>query len=147
MAVLTILGAVSAEDAAPGGDRVELGRRIFFDETLSEPPGTSCAACHEPARGFSGDHGLRTGVPLGSRPGTYARRSTPSLLYLSFVPTFRFHSEDDEHHALDMEPHGGFFWDGRSDSIAELVAQPLLNPREMNNRDAARIARKLRRAP
>ena len=30
----------------------ELGRQIFFDATLSDPPGTACAACHDPARGI-----------------------------------------------------------------------------------------------
>jgi cytochrome c peroxidase len=29
---------------------------------------------------------------------------------------------------------GGFFWDGRVDSITELVKEPLLDPNEMNNR-------------
>jgi len=28
--------------------RIDLGRQIFFDETLSEPRGTSCASCHDP---------------------------------------------------------------------------------------------------
>jgi cytochrome c peroxidase len=85
-------------------------------------------------------------VPAGSRRGQLARRSTPSLLYLKFVPRFRFYSNEPEKHALDLEPYGGFFWDGRADTIADLVPQPMLNPREMNNRDAAQIAGKLRRA-
>jgi len=124
-----------------------LGRRIFFDAALSEPKGTSCASCHDPGRAYAGDHGSGAGVALGSRPGVLARRSTPSLYYLKYVPKFRFFSDDSDKHALDLEPYGGFFWDGRSDSIADLVQQPLLNPREMNNRDLAQIAEKLRRAP
>jgi cytochrome c peroxidase len=127
--------------------RIALGRAIFFDKRLSEPPGTSCASCHDPSRAYSGDHGSGAGVPSGSRPGVLARRTAPSLLYLRFVPRFRFFSEEDDTHGNDMEPYGGFFWDGRSDSIAELVRQPLLNPREMNNRDPSQIAEKLRSAP
>jgi cytochrome c peroxidase len=126
---------------------IALGKAIFFDGRLSDPRGTSCASCHEPARAFSGDHGSGAGVPAGSRRGVLARRTAPSLLYLRFVPRFRFFSDDEDNHAIDYAPHGGFFWDGRSDSIAELVRQPLLNPREMNNRDAGEIAEKLRRAP
>jgi cytochrome c peroxidase len=126
---------------------VALGRSIFFDARLSEPAGTSCASCHDPARAYSGDHGSRAGVPLGSRPGVFARRTAPSLLYLRYVPRFRFFSDDDDNHAIDYEPHGGYFWDGRSDSVADLVRQPLLNPREMNNADAGQIAAKLRAAP
>ncbi len=108
---------------------VALGKKIFFDERLSEPPGTSCASCHDPARAFSGNHGSRIGVPLGSRPGHFARRSTPSVLYMRYVPAFHYF-EDDE--APAPEPRGGFFWDGRADSLAELVRQPLFNPDEMN---------------
>jgi cytochrome c peroxidase len=130
---------------APDG-QIALGRAIFLDPALSEPAGTSCASCHDPARAYSGDHGSGAGVAAGSRPGILARRSTPSLLYLAYVPRFRFFREDDER-GVDAEPSGGFFWDGRSDSLAALVRQPLLNPREMNNRDAQQIAEKLRRAP
>ncbi len=123
---------------------VALGKKIFFDARLSEPPGTSCASCHEPAQAFSGTHGSRTGVPLGSRPGHFARRSTPSVLYLRYTPAFYFF-EDDENPA--PEPRGGFFWDGRADSIAALVRQPLFNPDEMNAGSPARVARKIARAP
>jgi cytochrome c peroxidase len=129
----------------PLSARAALGKALFFDAALSEPAGTSCASCHESSRAFSGDHGSGAGVAAGSRPGVLARRSTPSLLYLAYVPRFRFFRGDDER-GVDAEPYGGFFWDGRADSIAALVRQPLLNPREMNNRDAAQIAAKLRRA-
>jgi len=131
-------GAVASE-----GARVALGRKIFFDPALSEPRGTSCASCHDPARAYAGDHGSGTGVASGSRAGVFARRSTPSLFYLKYVPALRFYSDDDDRHAADLEPYGGFFWDGRANSIAALASQPLLNPREMNNRDLAQIAEKL----
>ena len=72
-----------------------LGRKIFFDEQLSEPAGTSCASCHDPAQGYAGNHGSKLGVALGSRPGHFARRNTPSLLYLKFVRKFHFHWEED----------------------------------------------------
>jgi cytochrome c peroxidase len=156
LAVLALLtpgprsrGEAAAQSAAAQAldARIALGRAIFFDARLSEPHGTSCASCHDPSRAYSGDHGSGAGVPAGSRPGILARRTAPSLLYLRFVPRFRFFSEDDDTHGNDTEPYGGFFWDGRSDSIAELVRQPLLNPREMNNRDPAQIAEKLRSAP
>ena len=146
-AFCSLLCAASTRAAGPSNaKRVALGRRIFFDPALSEPRGTSCASCHDPALGFAGDHGSGLGVALGSRLGVFARRNTPSLLYLKFVPKFRFYQEDDDKHALETEPYGGFFWDGRSDSIAALVSQPLLNPREMNNADLAHLAGKMRSA-
>jgi cytochrome c peroxidase len=123
---------------------VALGRKIFFDERLSEPPGTSCASCHDPARAFSGSHGSPIGVPLGSRPGHFARRSTPSVLYLRYVPAFHFF-EDDE--ALAPEARGGFFWDGRSDSLIDLVRQPLFNPDEMNAGTPRLVVGKIARGP
>lgn len=121
-----------------------LGKLIFFDRDLSEPRGTSCASCHDPARAFSGDNGSTNGLPRGSRPGRFARRTSPSLLYLKFVPTLRFFQEGDDPQAA---PHGGFFWDGRANSVRALARQPLLNPDEMNNADAASIATKIARAP
>jgi cytochrome c peroxidase len=123
---------------------VALGKKIFFDERLSEPPGTSCASCHDPARAFSGRHGSRLGVPLGSRPGHYARRTTPSVLYMRYVPAF-YYFEDDE--APAPEPRGGLFWDGRVDTVAELVRQPLFNPNEMNGGTPRLVAGKIARGP
>jgi cytochrome c peroxidase len=118
--------------ADPGTSRqrlVSLGRALFADTSLSVPPGTSCASCHEPARAFAGNHGSSNGVALGSRPGHFAKRNTPSVLYLRFVRAFHLHWEED---APLVDAYGGFFWDGRSDSLVELVRQPLFNPDEMN---------------
>jgi cytochrome c peroxidase len=128
------------EDAA----LVSLGRTIFADGRLSYPEGTSCASCHDPRRAFSGVHGSGIGVPQGSREGHFARRSTPSVLYMKYVPRFHYY-EDDE--AAAPSPFGGFFWDGRVDSIAELVRQPLFNPDEMNAGTAARVAAQVASGP
>jgi cytochrome c peroxidase len=122
---------------------VALGRKIFFDSNLSEPPGTSCASCHEPAHAFSGTNGSSNGLAQGSRPGHFASRNTPSILYLKYVRRFHYHWEED----MPLpDAFGGFFWDGRVDSISALVRQPLLNPDEMNNQDLTQIAAKLNRA-
>jgi cytochrome c peroxidase len=123
---------------------VELGRSIFFDTNLSEPRGTSCGSCHDPDRAFSGSNGSTAGVPRGSRPGHLARRSSPSVMYLKYTPKFHFAKDDDDD--LQDAPHGGLFWDGRVDSVRELVRQPLLNPDEMNNRDLSSIAHKVESA-
>jgi cytochrome c peroxidase len=131
-------------DPEPFDPRVALGRKIFFDARFSEPAGTSCAACHDPARGYSGLNGSNRGVPRGSRAGHFARRTAPSLLYLHFFRRFQLEWEDE---APLPEGHGGFFWDGRSSSVAELVRQPLLNPDEMANPNPDAIARKLAVAP
>jgi cytochrome c peroxidase len=97
-----------------------LGRQIFFDASLSEPAGTSCASCHDPKRAYSGNHGSKIGVARGSLPGHFARRNTPSLLYLKYVRKFHFHWEED---APLPDAVGGFFWDGRADSLAAVIRQ------------------------
>lgn len=123
---------------------VALGKKIFFDPRLSDPPGTSCASCHDPAHGFSGRNGSAIGVPRGSRPGHFARRTAPSVMYLRYVPAF-YWFEDDE--APAPEPKGGFFWDGRVDSLAQLVEQPLFNPDEMNAGNPRRVAARIGHGP
>ncbi len=132
-----IATAGSAHEGPSNPARVALGRSIFFDTNLSVPPGTSCASCHDPARGFAGNHGSTIGVAVGSRPDHFARRNTPSVLYLKYIRKFHLHWEED---APLVDAYGGFFWDGRSDSIADLVKQPLLNADEMNNGDGKHVA-------
>jgi cytochrome c peroxidase len=137
--------ATPLEPPPPLNDpRAALGQKLFFDPTLSIPAGTSCGSCHDPAHGYAGVNGSTVGVPLGSRPGHFARRNTPSVLYLRFIRRFRVEWDDES----DVpEAKGGFFWDGRADSIAKLVRQPLLNPDEMNNANVRDIADRLERGP
>jgi cytochrome c peroxidase len=130
----------AVEAATYTAEQRALGKRLFFERTLSEPAGTSCASCHDPARAFAGNNGSTSGVARGSRPDHFARRNTPSLLYLKFVHRFHFHWEED---AALPDAFGGFFWDGRSDSIAALAEQPLTNVDEMNAGSRADVARKL----
>jgi cytochrome c peroxidase len=145
-AVTTTPGSTPAS-AAAAERRARLaavGERVFFDASLSNPPGTSCASCHDPKRAFAGNNGSTNGVAQGSRTGHFARRNTPSLLYLKLIHRFHWHWEED----VDLpDAAGGFFWDGRADSLATLVLQPLLNGDEMNGGDLARVADKLRAAP
>jgi cytochrome c peroxidase len=123
--------------------RAALGKRIFFDKSLSEPAGTSCASCHEPAHGFAGNNGSKIGVALGSRPGHFATRNTPSVMYLKFARHFHLHWEED---APVVDAYGGFFWDGRVDELADVPKQPLMNPNEMNNASTGDILAKLQRS-
>ena len=130
---------------APGTDRdatrmarERLGKLLFVDPLLSEPAGTSCSSCHDPAHAFSGLHGSTSGVPLGALPGSYGLRNTPTLTYESEVPPFTFDKEDDP-----LEPKGGQFLDGRASFLDEQAEGPLLSPREMNNRTRALVVAKI----
>ncbi|HEX3775306.1 MAG TPA: cytochrome c peroxidase [Polyangiaceae bacterium] len=132
----------SAVESAPSEDiRVTLGRKIFFDPNLSLPKGTSCASCHDPAHGYASGHSSPVGVANGSAAGRMARRNTPSTLYLRFVRPFHLEWEEE---AEFPEAFGGFFWDGRASTIAQVAPQPLLNPNEMGNRNLGQIADSLR---
>ena len=47
----------------------------------------------------------------------------------------------------DVDPVGGFFWDGRADTAEQQALGPLLNSLEMNNKDAASVVRKIATSP
>jgi cytochrome c peroxidase len=139
-----IFDPIPPHTVPPLTEREKVGESIFFDAALSDPPGTSCASCHDPGMGFSGNNGSLTGVAQGSRPAHFARRNTPSVMYLKYVPPFHFALEDDDDVA--ESPFGGLTWSGRADTVAEFARLPLFDADEMNNKSAAEMAGKLRAA-
>jgi len=101
----------------------ELGRALFFDPNLSEPPGQACATCHDPSQAFSDPRGALGGaLSLGADGHSLGERNTPGLTYVAFVPQF---SKAGEHY------QGGLFLDGRAATLAEQALEPMLNPLEM----------------
>ncbi len=141
-AIVPLAGEQARADPATPAELIALGRTIFNDPNLSEPAGTSCASCHDPTTAFSSQNGSANGLPRGSRRNHFARRTAPSLLYLRYIPSFRYHQEGDD---PQVQPFGGLFWDGRVDTVRDLGRQPLLNPDEMNNRDGRRVAEVIRK--
>lgn len=123
--------------ATSQAQRERLGQLIFSDTNLSEPRGTACVACHQPNRGFAGNNGSRTGVPVGST-GVLGLRNAMTNAYGGFVPKFGFQIEDGE-----LEAVGGHFWDGRADTLALQALGPFLNPVEMNNANAKAVIDKI----
>lgn len=123
-----------------------LGKRIFEDKSLSEPPGVSCASCHDPSKAFQGNNGSPVpAVARGSRPNALGQRKAPSLLYASLVPAFHFEEKKDAKTGkTELVPIGGLFWDGRADSLAAQAQGPLLGSREMNNPSKRAVAEKVR---
>lgn len=116
----------------------ELGKTIFHDASLSASGRMSCATCHAPEMGHASP--FAEPVALGGarldRPGL---RTPPTLRYLRFSGAF------DE--AGGTRPFGGFFWDGRANTLKQQARGPLLNPDEMANRDVADVVAKLAAAP
>ena len=137
------LSAGSAAMAAEPSAAVlaALGRKMFFDPSLSASGKLACANCHNPQYAYGPPPGkaLAMGGPDMTQQGT---RAVPSLRYLHGLPQF-----DEQYHFLDGDvgPAGGFTWDGRAHSLHEQAKLPLLAPNEMANAGAADVAAKLSR--
>src|SRR5581483_1893122 len=148
LALTAASGAEAAGQVETAGRQADLGRRIFFDPTLSSSGRLSCASCHDPTNAYAAP--TTTGVVMlggidGNRPGL---RTIPSLRYLSDTPRFARHSYiDTGREREDIGPAGGLMRDGRADSLQEQFLLPLLDPVEMANANVAEVARRLRHAP
>ena len=93
-------------------ERVELGRKLYFDTRLSHDNSVSCATCHDVTRGFTDQRAVSEGIEeqLG-------KRNAPTTLNAALLQTF--------------------FWDGRSPSLDHQAKMPILNPVEMGMPDEA----------
>lgn len=116
-----------------------LGKLLFEDVNLSDPPGQACATCHGLGAGFA-DPDRSAPTSKGVRAGLFGDRNTPSAAYMAFSPKFHF-DETEEHYV------GGQFWDGRAATLEEQAKGPFLNPLEMANSHAAQVVEKVRAAP
>jgi cytochrome c peroxidase len=88
-------------------ERVELGKKLFFEKRVSINDAQSCADCHLPEKAFS--DGRRT---ARGAEGDLSPRNTMPLFNLAWKKEF--------------------FWDGRAQSLREQVLQPVQNPVEMH---------------
>ena len=110
-----------------GLSRLELlGKRLFFDTSLSQPKGQACGTCHDPALAFAGNVGSTLGVAPGAVSGRFGTRNVPTAMYASFIPPFELKEVDGE-----IIPVGGLFWDGRAASLEAQAKMPFFNPDEM----------------
>ena len=101
-----------------------LGKKLFFDTGLSNPPGKSCAGCHTPGIGFTDPESLP--VSRGAVREKFGHRNSLSVAYAAYTPYFHYDSADETY-------VGGLFWDGRAKTLSEQATNPLLNHVEMNN--------------
>lgn len=154
LSVLTVLllqacgGGVKPADAL-GNDSAlsaaaQLGQAIFHDSALSASGRMSCASCHDPARGHASPFATPVafggvGFPADRSDAASGLRAAPAIRYLRYNSGFRIEA--------DGTPRGGFFWDGRANSLAEQAQKPFLAANEMANANAADVVAKLARAP
>jgi cytochrome c peroxidase len=116
--------------------RERLGKMLFFEKSLSTPPGQACSDCHAPEVAFANPESDLP-VSRGARTGLYGNRNDMPVAYSAFVPPL--HRDEEERIWV-----GGLFWDGRANSLAAQAQGPPLNPLEMANPDTLTIAGKLR---
>ena len=64
-------------------EKIELGRRLFFDRRLSRDGSVSCATCHDPDRAFSAAPSVSIGVF-----GRQGRRNAPALINRGYGRAF-----------------------------------------------------------
>ncbi|MEN8737508.1 MAG: MbnP family protein [Akkermansiaceae bacterium] len=87
-------------------ERVELGKKLFFDPILSGDRNVSCASCHLPEKAFSDPRAISRGVA-----GAKGNRNSMPLFNLAWKSSF--------------------FWDGRAGTLREQVLLPIEDHREM----------------
>ncbi len=128
--------------ALPQADALaQLGRAVFFDTSLSSPPGQSCASCHDPAWAFATPRDrMQAGMAPGADGARFGMRNPPTLMYAAFSPARRV---DPVRGVLV----GGLMHDQQADSLEDQALRPLFHPAEMANPSPAALVAKLRRTP
>ena len=101
-------------------EKVELGRKLFYDRRLSLNDTMSCAMCHVPEQGFASNE-LALAVGLEGRT---VRRNTPTIYNVAYAERL--------------------FHDGRENSLEQQVWIPMLAHNEMANPSIGAVLSKLR---
>jgi cytochrome c peroxidase len=123
----------------------QLGKQLFFDKNLSDPRGQSCATCHDPAAGWTGESSetnASESVYRGARQERAGNRKPPSAAYATQSPIFYYDPKEGNF-------VGGNFWDGRAtgwllgNPAAEQAQGPFVNPVEQNIRDEKTVVEKV----
>ena len=115
----TLAESASAPADSPALSR--LGRALYFSPALSLNRTQSCNSCHPVDDGKPGADRLATSPGALATPG---RRNTPTV--------------------LNADLHIAQFWDGRSKTLEDQAAGPILNPIEMAMPDAASVEARAR---
>ena len=118
-------------------DKIQLGKKIFFDKDLSNPGGQACSSCHGPEAGFSDiNHSI---VSQGAVHGLFGNRNAPNVSYAMFSSPLHFDYADSAY-------VGGFFLDGRVNSLEEQATKPFFNKLEMNIENVGMLISKIKSA-
>ena len=125
-----------------------MGRKMFFDPSLSGSGRLSCSSCHDPRYAYGPPNSAS--VQRGGKDSRqFGIRSAPSLRYLQVIPPFTEHYFDSDggDSSVDNGPTGGLGWDGRVDRGRDQARIPLLSHFEMANNSPAEVVARVMRAP
>jgi cytochrome c peroxidase len=103
-------------------EKIALGQKLFFDGRLSVDGTVGCATCHDPQRAFT--DGRTTSIGVRGRSG---QRNSPTVLNALYNQTQ--------------------FWDGRSKTLEDQAALPIVNPVEMGQPDLEAAVKSLAAYP
>jgi cytochrome c peroxidase len=106
----------------PTAERVDLGRRLYFDPRLSQSGSVACATCHDVTRGFTDQRLVSEGIA-----GKLGRRNAPTTL-----------------NAALLEEQ---FWDGRAATVESQALLPITNPIEMGSQEESEVVDRLAALP
>ena len=101
-------------------EKVELGRKLFFDRRLSINDTFSCAICHIPEQGFTNNE-IQTAVGVEGRS---VKRNSPTVYNSAYL--------------------GKIFHDGRESTLEQQVWSPLLARNEMANPSIGYVINKIK---
>ncbi|WP_020562308.1 cytochrome c peroxidase [Methylosarcina fibrata] len=104
------------------GEKIRLGRRLFYDRRLSHNNTFSCAMCHIPEQGFTSNE-MATAVGIEGRT---VRRNSPTLYNVAYFKSL--------------------FHDGRETTLEQQVWGPLMAPNEMGNPSIGYVVDKINRS-
>jgi cytochrome c peroxidase len=105
------------------GDKIALGRLLFFDRRLSHNNTFSCAMCHVPEQGFTSNE-LATAVGIEGRT---VRRNSPTIYNVAYLERL--------------------FHDGRETSLEQQIWGPLLAHNEMGNPSVGLVIDQIKNIP
>jgi cytochrome c peroxidase len=101
--------------------RIQLGKKLYFEENISINDTQSCNSCHRVDENLGGVDNLPTSK--GAK-GDIGGRNAPTTLNAGF--------------------HIAQFWDGRAPDLAAQAKGPVLNPIEMGMPDEASVLERLK---
>lgn len=148
---LLLTGCQNPSQSEQNTNKIELGKRLFFDTNLSLNKKQNCASCHDPFKGFidprKHGNGETFATSLGAHGKLFGARNAPTAAYAMFSPSFKY----EEHPRYNsQQPNytgyvGGQFLDGRENDLAGQAGGPPLNPVEMQMPNKESVVKRLQK--